>query len=149
MAGAASPHKLANRALDCDLRGYLETNGDILTVIEKPVSIDDIGALSAQSEGPILFDNITEFPDFRLCDILVKHRWSQCRALGVAEADFLPTLARRLREPPRGFVDVATGPVKEVVRTGAEVDWLKLPVPVHSAEEGQRYISAMNIVRDP
>lgn len=138
-----------NRPLDRDLRGYLETNRDLLTVIEKPVSIDDIGALSAQSDGPILFENITDFPDFRLCDILVKHRWSQCRALGVAEEDYLPTLAKRLRMPPRGFVDVATGPVKDVIYTGDDVDWLKLPAPVHSAEEGQRYISAMNIVKDP
>lgn len=82
-----SPPSGHNRPLDRDLRGYLETNADLLTVIEKPVSIDNIGALSAQSEGPILFENITEYPDFRLCDILVKHRWSQCRALGVAEAD--------------------------------------------------------------
>ena len=146
---AAAPPAGHNSPLDCDLRGYLETNADLLTVIEKPVSIDNIGALSAQSEGPILFENITEYPDFRLCDILVKHRWSQCRALGVSEADYLPTLAKRLRLPPRGFVDVATGPVKEVVYTGDEVDWLKLPAPVHSAEEGQRYISAMNIVKDP
>ena len=138
-----------NRPIDADLRGYLDTNSDILTVIEKPVSIDDIGALSAQSEGPILFENIVEHPDFRLCDILVKHRWSQCRALGVAQADYLPTLARRLRMPPRGLVDVATGPVKQVILTGRDVDWLKLPVPVHSAEEGERYISAMNIVKDP
>ena len=144
--GAGAGH---NRALDRDLRGYLETNADILTVIEKPVSIDDVGALSAQSEGPILFENIVEYPDFRLCDILVKHRWSQCRALGVAREDYLPTLAQRLRKPPRGVVEVATGPVKEVVRRGAEVDWRKLPVPVHSAEEGERYVSAMNVVKDP
>ncbi|MGZ0246321.1 MAG: UbiD family decarboxylase domain-containing protein [Alphaproteobacteria bacterium] len=138
-----------NRPLDRDLRGYLETNADLLTVIEKPVSIDDIGALSAQSDNPILFENITEYPDFRMCDILVKHRWSQCRALGVAEEDYLSTLAHRLRKPPRGFVDVATGPVKEVIYTGDDVDWLKLPAPIHSAEEGQPYISAMNIVKDP
>ena len=146
---SASPGGLSNQGLDRDLRGYLETNADILTVIEKPVSIENIGALSAQSEGPILFENITEYPDFRLCDILVKHRWSQCRALGVPQDDYLPTLAHRLRKPPRGLVDVATGPVKDIVYTGDDVDWLKLPAPVHSAEEGQRYISAMNIVKDP
>lgn len=138
-----------NRPLDKDLRGYLETNADIVTVIRKPVSIDDVGALSAQSERPILFENIKEFPDFRMCDILVKHRWSQCRALGVPREEYLPTLARRLRKPPRGFVDVKTGPVKEVVITGDDVDWTGLPAPVHSAEEGNPYISAMNIVKDP
>ena len=72
------------RPLDATLRGYLETNGDIVTRITKPVHIDDIGALSAQSEQPILFENIVEKPGFRLCDILVKNRRSQARALGVA-----------------------------------------------------------------
>ncbi|MBT3992282.1 MAG: UbiD family decarboxylase [Rhodospirillaceae bacterium] len=140
---------MAKNQLDPDLRGYLETNKDILTVIEKQVSIDDVGALSAQSEGPILFENIKEHPGFRLCDMLVKHRWSQARALGVAEEDYLPTLAQRLRKPPRGLVDVETGPVKEVIWTGKDADWLKLPIPIHSELEDKPYVTAMNIVKDP
>ena len=143
-AGAAKKN-----TLDADLRGYLETNADILTVIKKPVSINDVGALSAQSDQPILFDNITEYPDFRLCDILVKNRRSQCRALGVTEEDYLPTLAQRLRKPPRGLVTVETGPVKEVIWTGKDADWLKLPIPIHSDQETEPYVTAMNIVKDP
>ena len=104
---AAAPRP--NRPLDKDLRGYLETNADILTVVKKPVSLAHIPALSAESEGPILFENIVEKPGFRLCDMLVKHRWSQCRALGQTEKTYLPTLAQRLRKAPRGFVEVATG----------------------------------------
>jgi hypothetical protein len=38
---------MVKNQLDPDLRGYLETNKDIVTVITKEVSIDDIGALSA------------------------------------------------------------------------------------------------------
>jgi 4-hydroxy-3-polyprenylbenzoate decarboxylase len=135
--------------LDKDLRGYLETNADILTRVTKPVSIADIGALSAESEGPILFESIREFPGFRLCDMLVKRRWSQCRALGVSEREFLPTLAKRLRMPPRGFVDVKTGPVKEVVRTGRDADWTKLPAPFHSDRETHTYITAITVLKDP
>ncbi len=135
--------------LDPDLRGYLETNADILTVIDKPVSIDDIGALTAQSHGPILFNTIREYPDFRMCDMLVRHRWSQCRALGVSAEEYLPTLARRLRMPPRGFVDVKTAPCKEVIWKGKDIDLSKLPIPFHSDFEKDPYITAMNIVRDP
>jgi 4-hydroxy-3-polyprenylbenzoate decarboxylase len=138
-----------NRPLDRDLRGYLETNADIVTRITKPVSIDDVGALSAESEGPILFEHIKEFPNFRLCDMLVKRRWSQCRALGVGERDFLPTLAQRLRKPPRAFVEVGNAPVKEVVLIGKEADWTKLPVPIHSDREKHPYITAMTVLKDP
>ena len=145
---AAPPYTPA-RPLDKDLRGYLKTNADVVTRVTKPVSLEYIPALSAQSEQPILFENIVEKPGFRLCDILVKHRELQARALGVTREDYLRTLAYRLRRPPRGFVDVADGPVKERKFKGKEVDWTKLPIPIHSEQETQPYVTAMNIVVDP
>src|SRR5262245_17058797 len=82
--------------LDASLRGYLASNADIVTRITKPVHLDDVGALSAQSDVPILFENIVEKPGFRLCDILVKNRRAQARALGTTPENFLRTLAYRL-----------------------------------------------------
>jgi 2,5-furandicarboxylate decarboxylase 1 len=137
------------RPLDATLRGYLDTNRDIVTRITKPVRLDDIGALSAQSDQPILFENIVEKPGFRLCDILVKNRRTQARALGVAPESFLSTLAFRLRHPPRGFKGVKTGPVKEVIRLGSDVDWTMLPIPRHKDKDEAPYVTAMNIIRDP
>jgi hypothetical protein len=59
VAATANREPLANeRPLDASLRGYLETNADIVTRITKTVHIDDIGALSAQSDMPIVFENI-------------------------------------------------------------------------------------------
>ena len=147
---AVMPSAVTNApALDGALRDYLETNADIVTHIKKPVSIDDIGALSAQSDTPIVFENIIEKPGFRLCDILVKNRTTQARALGVAPADYLKTLAFRLRQPPRGFRPVKTGPVKEVIKTGAHLDWTTLPIPKHKDADAWPYVTAMNIIRDP
>jgi 2,5-furandicarboxylate decarboxylase 1 len=137
------------RALDRDLRGYLTTNADIVTRITRPVPIEYVGALSAQSDTPILFDNIAEHPGFRLCDILVKNRATQSRALGVSRENYLRTLAYRLRKPPRGLIDVKTGPVKEVVLRGRDADWTRLPIPIHSERETYPYVTAMDIVRDP
>ena len=129
---AVMPSAVSNApALDGSLRDYLETNADIVTHINKPVSIDDIGALSAQSDLPIVFETIIEKPGFRLCDILVKNRKTQARALGAAPADYLKTLAFRLRQPPRGFRLVKSAPVKEIIKTGAQVDWTTLPIPKH------------------
>src|SRR5271155_4075640 len=116
----------ANQGLDVSLRGYLETNADIVTRIKKPVRMDDIGALSAQSDQPILFENIVEKPGYRLCDILVKNRRSQARALGVEPEQYLRTLAFRLRQPPRGLKYVKTGPVKEIKKLGNDIDWTTL-----------------------
>jgi 2,5-furandicarboxylate decarboxylase 1 len=149
MAVASTVRRSSNRVLDASLRGYLETNADIVTRITKPVKLDDIGALSAQTEQPIVFENIVEKPGFRLCDILVKNRRSQARALGVDPAAYLKTLAYRLRQPPRGFKDVKTGPVKEVVKLGADADWTKLPIPFHKDKDAAPYVTAMNIIKDP
>jgi hypothetical protein len=117
-----APPPRSQQPLDKDLRGFLNTNKDVVTRITKPVSINDVGALSAQSEQPILFENIIEKPGFRLCDILVKHRSLHARALGVKREHYLRTLAYRLRLPPRGFTSVKTGPVKEVRQLGADAD---------------------------
>jgi 2,5-furandicarboxylate decarboxylase 1 len=111
--------------------------------------MDDIGALSAQSDRPILFENIVGKPGFRLCDILVKNRLLQARALGVDPAVYLKTLAYRLRQPPRGFKNVKSGPVKEVVQLGADADWTKLPIPFHKDKDAAPYVTAMNIIKDP
>src|SRR5271156_6959716 len=112
-----------NQGLDASLRGYLETNADIVTRIKKPVHMDDIGALSAQSDQPILFENIVEKPGYRLCDILVKNRRSQARALGVEPEQYLRTLAFRLRQPPRGMKYVKTRPVKEIQKLANDIAW--------------------------
>src|SRR6202050_4539044 len=129
-AAAEAAPRTNERPLDPSLRGYLETNADIVSRIAKPVRLDDIGALSAQSDQPILFENIVEKPGFRLCDILVKNRRSQARAIGVEPEQFLRTLAFRLRQPPRGFKNVKTGPVKEVKKLGKDADWTELPLPL-------------------
>lgn len=120
-----------------------------MTRISKPVSIFDIGALSAQSERPILFENIAEYPGFRLCDMLVRNRATQARALGVPREDYLKSLAYRLRRPPRPLVSVASGPVKEVKWLGSQADLAKLPIPYHKQGDRNPYLSAMILVRDP
>jgi len=143
------PPTASNIVPDASLRGYLATNADIVTRITKPVNMINIGALSAQSDQPILFENIVEKPGFRLCDMLVKTRRSQARALAVAPQDYLRTLAYRLRQPPRGFKNVKSGPVKEVVRIGGDVDWTLLPIPFHKTKDVAPYVTAMNIIKDP
>jgi len=139
----------AGSHLDKDLRGYLATNHDLVTHINKPVSLSDVGALSAQSDLPILFENIIELPGFRICDMLVKNRTSQARAIGVPRNQYIKTLAYRLRQPPRGTVEVTTGPVKEVRLLGEDANLHKLPIPTHKERDAHPYLSAMIILRDP
>lgn len=144
---ATGPGK--NFSLDKDLRGFLETNKDVVTVITKPVKPEHIGAIAAQSDQPILFENIEGKPGFRVLDILVKNRNLQARALGVSEENYLETLAYRIRQAPRGVVNAKTGPVREVVLTGDDVDVRKLPICYHSDDDPNPMMTCMNWVKDP
>ena len=81
--------------------------------------------------------------------MMVKNRRSQARALGVAPELYLKTLAFRLRQPPRGFKNVKTGPVKEIVKRHNEADWTELPIPFHKDKDESPYVTAMNIIKDP
>jgi UbiD family decarboxylase len=135
--------------LDKDLRGYLATNDDLVTRITKPVRLSDIGALSAQSDLPILFESVIERPGYRICDMLVRNRTTQARALGVPQSQYIKTLAYRLRQPPRRLIEVKTGPVKEVKWLGKDADLSKLPIPIHKERDEHPYLSAMIIIRDP
>lgn len=134
--------------LEKSLREYLD-NHDGLIRISKPVKLDDIGALSGQVDDPILFENIVGRPGFRLTDIHVKNRRNQARALGVLPEDYLRTLAYRLRLPPTPFNEVKSGPARQVVLKGDQIDFSKLPIPRHKEGDEFPYITAMNVVRDP
>lgn len=131
------------------LREYLQLHGNSVITIRKEVKLDEIGALSAQADDPILFENIAGRPGFRLTDILVKNRTNQARALGVAREDYLRTLAYRLRLPPRPFKMVSSAPVKEVKWLGTDVDLGKLPIPFHKEVDTNPYITCTNVIRDP
>ncbi|MET4603069.1 UbiD family decarboxylase [Bradyrhizobium sp. JR4.1] len=138
-----------SKPLEASLRDYLHTHANSVVRIRKPVGLRDIGALSAQTDDPILFENVIEAPGFRVADILVKNRENQARALGVSREDYLKTLAYRLRLPPRPLVKVSGGPVKEVRWLGVDADLTRLPIPFHKEGDAQPYITLANIIRDP
>ena len=59
---APAPSEGQNFTVDKDLRSWLETNEEVVTTITKPVQAEHIGAISAQSEGPVVFENIVGNP---------------------------------------------------------------------------------------
>ena len=90
------------------------------------------------------------YPGWEVCGELATSRAAQALALQVERSQVVPELARRMQKgtvPPR---IVNSGPVKERIITGRDLDLRKLPVLVHSEEDGGPYIgSAMCVTRDP
>jgi len=116
-----------------DLRSYLEVAEQRLKVIRKPVEVaTQIPALCSQSSDPLLFENLRGFDGWRLADRLLGDRALQALALGCAPGAVIPHYAAQTASGPASTQDVAEGPVKEVVWTGADADLRRLPVPVPS-----------------
>lgn len=119
-------------------------------VVDKEVdAYSNLAAYSAQSPGPIMFTNIKGFPGWRVCDILLKTREAQGKALGVSPKQVVPEMARIMKRPGKCTV-VDTGPVKDIKMVGDEVDLGKLPISVHSnVNKGPYITSGMCVTQDP
>lgn len=134
------------------LRSFLATlDNQLLHIKEQVDPLTNVGALCSESTGPVMFENLKGFPGWRLTDILVKGRTGQATALGVQHAhEVCPDLARRMVRGPGRSVMVKTGPVKEVKMLDGDIDIRKIPIPVHSHGDADRYLgSGITITKDP
>src|SRR5215467_10732850 len=142
-----------------DLRSYLDLvkrkKPDELLIVSRP--IDPAYEITAavvklEKEGrrrPVMvFENVagTRFP------VLTNLHASRSRlalAMGCPPEDMLRTYLRAMDRPVPPRV-VATGPVKEVVRRGADVDLYALPQIVHHEGDAGAYITAaISFAKDP
>jgi UbiD family decarboxylase len=134
------------------LRSFLESiDNRILHIRDAVDPVTQVGILCSESSGPLMFHNLTDFPGWRLTDILIKDRQGQAAALGVSDIkDVCPHLARQMANGPGKSVMVKDGPVKQVKMLGKDVNLHKLPIPIHSHGDADRYLgSGITITRDP
>lgn len=141
-----------------DLRVFLDVleaddPGSVLHIPEQ-VGLDfDVTAvameLEKQGRAPVIrFDKVGASP-FPVVTNLFGGRGRYARALGVAEEELIETwagLGEKTIEP----VVQETGPVLDVVTTGADVDLASLPILNHFAEDGGRYVTnGIVVAKDP
>ena len=142
-----------------DLRSFLDlvkrTRPADFQVVSRPVDpVYEITALVAKLEKEgrrrpmLLFENVkgTGFP------VLTNLHASRSRlaaAINAAPDQMLPTYLRAMERPVAPRV-VATGPVKEVVRRGGDVDLGALPQIVHHERDAGPYVTAaISFAQDP
>lgn len=132
-----------------DLHGFLAEHRDSHLHIAKPVSLDHIGALTAEAPDTIVFDNIEGYPEWRLVDQLFATRDSQARVLGCAPGDVVAHLAEVLRAGPSPLTEVSDAPCQEQVFEGADVDLSMLPIVTHTDRDPYPYSTGFVTHRDP
>ena len=105
------------------LRTYLrDIKKNILKIKKEVDPKTQLGDLVSQSDRPILFENIKGYPDWKICDLLVKARETQAIALNTTPDRIVPELAKRLSMGPGKTRMVKNGPVKGKILKGNDAD---------------------------
>ena len=142
-----------------DLRSFLDlikrTRPADFQIVSRPVDpAYEITALVAKLEKEgrrrpvLLFENV-KGTSFSVLTNLHASRSRLAAAINAAPDQMLPTYLRAMERPVAPRV-VATGPVKEVVRRGGDVDLGALPQIVHHERDAGPYVTAaISFAKDP
>ena len=140
-----------------DLRSYLELveSKDDLVRISDPVDpLHEVSALVAKlarerRRRPVLLLENVKGSAFPVVTNLHAGRRRMALAMNAEPRDLQRAFLKAMERPVAPVV-VDTGPVKEVVQTGRDVDLLALPQIVHHAADAGPYITAaISFARDP
>lgn len=131
------------------LHGFLAEHRHDHLHVDRPVSLDHVGALTAQARETIVFHELAGFPGWQLVDLLFVSRAAQARVLRCEPAEVLERLQAVLRHGPRALRDVDDAPCHEVVATGGDVDLSALPIVTHTDRDPYPYTTAFAVHRDP
>jgi UbiD family decarboxylase len=137
------------------LRGFLDdlaSTGQLIDVTQEVDPLFEIAALSRvmlDRRGPALrFTNVKGHTMPVVTNLFAK-RDRFAATMGVAESELHETWSERVANPLEP-VTVSTGPCKEVILKGDEVDLGMLPTPTWNELDGGPYISLpVQISRDP
>jgi len=139
-----------------DLRNFLAHLEDLgqLKTIKDEVSVKyEIAAgmrKTSDVNGPaLLFENVKDYPGWRVLGGLFATRKLVALGLGVAQDEMLErylTLEDKRIAPEI----VATGPCKEIKWTGEQIDLTKLPIVTHASKDCGPYVTiGMQVGKDP
>lgn len=144
-----------------DLRVFLrklDEEGELVRVEQEVDWNEEAGAIVRRTNElglqAVLFDHVKDYPGWRLAGALM----SAIRRVSIAmdmpanthPRALVAEFDRRTREPIKP-VRAQTGPCKENILLGDEVDLFRLPAPMIHAEDGGRYLCSWHaeITKDP
>ena len=107
------------------MTGYCGSNKEVDPLTQ-------LGALSSQSQGAILFESVKGHPGWRVCDRFFGTRELRATALHTTPERLLQEAAARIARGRGESRMVKEGPVQEVIITGEDLDLFSLPVAISS-----------------
>jgi len=134
-----------------NVREFLEETAvsDDLTTINKPVNVKyELANVAHALEGRVvLFEQIEEYPEWRVVAGLCADRRYFGMNLGIPASDLLERLVDALANPIANPI-VENAPCQEVVRENVNLN--DLPIPLHLPQDAGHYVaSGVAIINDP
>ncbi|MEM7332633.1 MAG: UbiD family decarboxylase [Chloroflexota bacterium] len=126
----------------------IENSSDLI-VIDKPVDVnyEVANVANALSGKTVLFNQIKEYPGWRIVAGMCGERRFFAKDLGVSIPELTQHLAKSIDSPPAPPI-VETAPCQEVVRE--DFDLNELPILFHLPQDGGYYIASnVVITKDP
>lgn len=105
--------------------------------------------LQADNKFPAVLFNKVHGSKYPVISNLFASRVRLAAALGVSKDDMLTEYSKRVIKPLKSE-KVSSGPVKEIIKKGDEVDLRELPIATHCEKDVGAYITAgVTVTRDP
>ncbi len=97
-----------------------------------------------------LFTNIKGYNNWLACSQILADRRKWAIGLNIDESDLLDQIVGRIDKPIAPEIITSSAPVKEVVKTGKDINLYDFPTMVTSEKDGGRYFaSGIAIIKDP
>ena len=140
-----------------DLRSYLdalEKKGELLHIKKEVDVLKNLAGLAWQAENYqnkcTMFHNVKDYPNWRVASYLNGNRNRLAIGINSTPENFIKTWQTLLKKGLTPTKMVGTGPVKEVIMKGDEVDLSKIPIHTMSNLDKGPYIGGgLGIVKDP
>jgi len=133
----------------------LEQQGEMIRFTKEVDPLTDMSAVEWKALNEMgqasLFANIKGYPNWQACSQILADRRKWAIGLGIDEDNLLTELAKRfnIRLEPE-LVAATAAPVKEVVKSGDEIDLFDYPSLMTSEKDGGRYFaSGIAVIKDP
>jgi 2,5-furandicarboxylate decarboxylase 1 len=143
--------------LSQDLRTYLKALdecGEILHIKKEVGVAENLAGLAWQAENYqgkcTLFHNVKGYPNWKVASYLNGSRSRLAISINSTPEKFIQDWQKLLQKGLTPTKLVESGPVKDIVWTGEQVDLLKLPIHTMSNMDKSPYIGGgLGIVKDP
>ncbi|MEW6671823.1 MAG: UbiD family decarboxylase [Thermodesulfobacteriota bacterium] len=140
-----------------DLRSFLkliDKAGQLITIDKEVDPRKNLAGLAWQGENHLgkatYFNKLTGFPGWQAVSYAEASRKRLALAIGTDPKNFIPVFREILKKGPTPKKLQKTGPVKDIIQTGSEIDLNQIPIHIMSNLDAGPYMgSGMLVVKDP